>query len=86
MASTRDQDLGYSERTGEPPTKWAVYEQILAIPYYVTFERVSNELRIFKLDGGSYEPKTIDNSQFWIRQLELGIGLWLGEYRGLNRL
>ncbi|NEQ81247.1 MAG: Uma2 family endonuclease, partial [Moorea sp. SIO2I5] len=41
-ASTKDQDLGYSERTGEAPTKWEVYEQILAIPYYVTFDRVSN--------------------------------------------
>ena len=84
--STRDQDLGYSERTAEPPTKWEVYEQILAIPYYVTFERVSNELRIFKLEGGSYQPQTIDNSQFWIPELQLGIGLWLGQYRGLNRL
>ncbi len=63
-----------------------MYEQILAIPYYVTFERVSNELRIFKLDGGSYQPQTIDNSQFWIPELQLGLGLWLGQYRGLNRL
>ncbi|WP_424098216.1 Uma2 family endonuclease [Moorena producens] len=85
-ASTRDQDLGYSERTGKPPTKWEVYEQILAIPYYVTFDRVSNELQLFKLDGGSYQPQTIDNSQFWIPELQLGLGLWLGEYRGLNRL
>ncbi|NEO13354.1 MAG: Uma2 family endonuclease [Moorea sp. SIO4G2] len=85
-ASTRDQDLGYSERTAEPPTKWEVYEQILAIPYYVTFDRVSDELRIFKLDGGSYQPQTIDNSKFWIPELQLGIGLWLGQYRGLNRL
>ncbi|NEO00547.1 MAG: Uma2 family endonuclease, partial [Moorea sp. SIO3I7] len=78
--------LGYSERTGKPPTKWEVYEQILAIPYYVTFDRVSNELRIFKLEGGSYQPQTIDNSQFWIPELQLGLGLWLGKYRGLNRL
>ncbi|NEO38622.1 MAG: Uma2 family endonuclease [Moorea sp. SIOASIH] len=85
-ASTRDQDLGYSERTVEPPTKWEVYEQILAIPYYVTFDRVSNELQLFKLDGGSYQPQTIDNSKFWMPELQLGLGLWLGEYRGLNRL
>ncbi|NEO90060.1 MAG: Uma2 family endonuclease [Moorea sp. SIO3G5] len=85
-ASTRDQDLGYSERTVEPPTKWEVYEQILAIPYYITFERVTNELKIFHLDGGSYQLQTIDNSQFWIPELQLGIGLWLGQYRGLNRL
>ncbi|NET82298.1 MAG: Uma2 family endonuclease [Moorea sp. SIO1F2] len=85
-ASTRDQDLGYSERTVEPPTKWEVYEQILAIPYYVTFDRVSNELQLFKLDEGSYQPQTIDNSKFWIPELQLGLGLWLGEYRGLNRL
>ncbi|AOY83474.2 MULTISPECIES: Uma2 family endonuclease [Moorena] len=85
-ASTKDQDLGYSERTGEPPTKWEVYEQILAIPYYVTFDRVSNELQIFHLDEGSYQPQTLDNSQFWMPELQLGLGLWFGEYRGLNRL
>ncbi|NEO13824.1 MAG: Uma2 family endonuclease [Moorea sp. SIO4G2] len=85
-ASTKDQDLGYSERTGEAPTKWEVYEQILAIPYYVTFDRVSNELQLFQLDGGSYQPQTIDNSKFWMPELQLGLGLWLGEYRGLNRL
>ncbi|NEO71496.1 Uma2 family endonuclease [Moorena sp. SIO3H5] len=84
--STLDEDLGYSQGTGEPPTKWEVYEQILAIPYYVTFDRVSNELRIFKLEGGSYQLQTIDNSKFWIPELQLGIGLWRGEYRGLNRL
>ncbi|NEO64121.1 MAG: Uma2 family endonuclease [Moorea sp. SIO4G2] len=84
--STKDQDLGYSERTGEAPTKWEVYERILAIPYYVTFDRLSNELRIFKLDGGSYQLQTIDNSKFWMPELQLGIGLWRGGYRGLNRL
>ena len=85
-ASTRDQDLGYSRRTVEPPTKWEVYEQILAIPYYVTFDRVTNELQIFKLDSGSYQLQTLDNSKLWMPDLQLGLGLWQGEYRGLNRL
>ncbi|NEQ86025.1 MAG: Uma2 family endonuclease [Moorea sp. SIO2I5] len=84
--STRDQDLGYSERTAEPPTKWEVYEQILGIPYYITFDRVTNELQIFRLTGGSYQAQTLDKSKFWIPELQLGLGLWLGDYRGVNRL
>ncbi|NEO72588.1 MAG: Uma2 family endonuclease, partial [Moorea sp. SIO3H5] len=52
----------------------------------LNFDRVSNELRIFKLEGGSYQLQTIDNSKFWIPELQLAIGLWLGQYRGLNRL
>jgi Uma2 family endonuclease len=85
-ASTRDEDLGYTTRSGQQPTKWEVYEQILAIPYYVTFDRLSNELQIFKLDSGRYQRQTLDHSKLWIPDLQLGLGLWQGEYQGVNRL
>lgn len=84
--STRDQDLGERDRSGQQPTKWEVYEQILGIPYYVTFDRVTNELQIFKLNGAGYQPQTLNNSKLWIPHLQLGLGLWQGEYRGLERL
>jgi hypothetical protein len=85
-ASTRDQDLGESERSGQQPTKWEVYEQILGIPYYVTFDRITNELQVFKLNGAGYQPQTLNNSKLWIPHLQLGLGLWQGEYRGKQRL
>jgi len=28
---------------------------------------------------------SVDQSRVWILTLELGLGLWLGEYRGKNR-
>jgi Uma2 family endonuclease len=84
--STRDQDLGYSTRSGQQPTKWEVYEQILAIPYYVTFDRLSNELQIFKLNSGRYQLQTLDHSKLWMPDLQLGLGLWQGEYHRVNRL
>ncbi len=28
---------------------------------------------------------SVDQSRVWIPTLELGLGLWLGEYRGKNR-
>ena len=36
-----------------PPSKWEVYERWLRVPYYVTFSRYNDELRIFKLSGSS---------------------------------
>ena len=70
-----------------PPRKWDVYERILRVPYYVVFSRYSDRLRGFKLDGGRYREQTIDaeNPQFWISELKLGLGIWQGEFEGINR-
>ena len=70
-----------------PPRKWEVYERILRVPYYAVFSRYSNRLRGFKLDGGHYHEQAIDvdNPQFWIPELNLGLGLWQGEFEGINR-
>ena len=46
---TKQDDLGKTPRAAEqPPSKWEVYEQILRIPYYVTYDRYTGELRIFR--------------------------------------
>ncbi|HAG79824.1 MAG TPA: hypothetical protein DCL61_01355 [Cyanobacteria bacterium UBA12227] len=70
-----------------PPRKWDVYERILRVPYYVVFSRYSDRLRGFKLDGGQYREQAIDtdNPQFWIPELNLGLGVWQGEFEGINR-
>jgi Uma2 family endonuclease len=70
-----------------PPRKWEVYERILRVPYYAVFSRYNDCLRGFKLDGGRYQEQALetDNPQFWIPELNLGLGLWQGEFEGINR-
>lgn len=70
-----------------PPTKWEVYEQILRVPYYVVFSRYNNQLRCFKLTGGHYQEQMLepDNPRLWISELEVGLGLWQGEFEGITR-
>ena len=68
-----------------PPSKWQVYEQILAVPYYVVFDRYTDELRVFRLEGGYYQPLNLIASKVWIPSLQIGLGLWLGDYRGVSR-
>jgi Uma2 family endonuclease len=70
-----------------PPNKWQVYEQILRVPYYVVFSRYTNQLRLFKLTGGQYQEQVLvsDNPRIWIPELELGLGVWEGEFGGVRR-
>ncbi len=75
-----------SEIEEKPPRKWDVYEQILHIPYYVIFSRYTNQLRAFKLDGAHYQELELQESRVWMPELELGLGLWQGEFQGIDRL
>jgi Uma2 family endonuclease len=70
-----------------PPRKWDVYERILRVPYYAVFSRYSDRLRGFKLDGGRYREQTLEANatRFWIPELSLGLGIWSGEFDGINR-
>jgi Uma2 family endonuclease len=83
---TRDEDLGQRPQRGPQPTKWQVYEQVLGIPYYIVFDRYTDELQVFQLAGNQYQPQALVNSRIWLPCLGLGLGLWQGEYRNLNRL
>lgn len=70
-----------------PPRKWEVYEQILRVPYYIVFSRYTNQIRFFQLVGGHYQEQPLDpkHPRIWIPELELGIGLWQGEFNGVTR-
>lgn len=84
---TQDNDLGL--RTGDAtgkPVKWEVYERILRVPYYVTFSRYTNEMRVFRLVAVRYEELTDHQGRFWMPEVELGLGLWQGTYHGEDRL
>jgi len=79
--STKQEDLGHTIRqSNEPPTKWEVYEQILGIPYYVVFDRYTDELRVFQLKGNRYYEQDLVDKRLWFKELKLGLGLWHGTY------
>ncbi len=75
-----------NQMDGKPPRKWDVYEQVLRIPYYVVFSRYSNRLRVFELEGGHYLELELSDSRVWMSDLNLGLGLWQGEFLGIDRL
>ena len=82
---TQDEDLGKREAQGKQPGKWKVYEQILGVPYYVTFNRYSDELQAFQLVGDRYQKMDLSGDKVWLESLKLGLALWQGEYRGASR-
>jgi Uma2 family endonuclease len=85
--STEKEDLGEGLREiNQPPTKWEVYERILRIPYYVVFDRYTDQLRVFQNIAGRYQPLTLTQSRVWLPEIELGLGLWQGAYQGVERL
>ncbi len=70
----------------KPPSKWEVYEQILRVPVYAVFSRYTNRLRVFALNAGHYQELELSDSRVWIVDLGLGLGLWQGEFQGIDRL
>jgi len=84
---TEDDDLGERLRdASKPPSKWQVYEQILRVPYYVVYDRYVNNLRVFRLQGSEYEELVLENQKIWFKELQLGLGLWQGEYENTTGL
>ncbi len=76
---TEAEDLGKTIRKiGEPPTKWEVYEQILKVPYYATFDERDSSFRKFILQNGRYQELDHQKAKFWIEELQLGLGIWHG--------
>jgi Uma2 family endonuclease len=70
---------------GKPPSKFTVYEQILQIPNYFVFNETNQQLRYFRLVNGQYVEQSIaqQNPLFWMPEIQLGLGLWQGRFRGV---
>jgi Uma2 family endonuclease len=84
---TEKEDFGQTARkVNEPPTKWEVYEHILRVPYYVVFDRYTDQLRAFTLLSGSYQELDLTEPKISMPALQLSLGMWQGEYQGVNRL
>ncbi len=85
--STQNDDLGRGLRDVDgTPSKWDVYEQWLRIPYYVTFNRRNDRLRIFTLTDEGYKEAVLEDGRLWLPEAKLGLGLWRGRYLGEERL
>jgi Uma2 family endonuclease len=84
---TEKEDLGQTLREiNQPPTKWEVYERILRIPYYILFDRYTQQLRAFQLVADRYSELNLSELRLWMPSIELGLGLWQGNYQGIERL
>ncbi len=84
---TEKEDLGQTLReVNQPPTKWEVYERILRVPYYIIFDRYTDNLQLFQNIAGRYEEITFTKTPVWLPSIELAIGLWQGTYQGIERL
>ncbi|MEM9908784.1 MAG: Uma2 family endonuclease [Cyanobacteria bacterium P01_D01_bin.44] len=79
---TEAEDLGQTLReVSQPPGKWEVYEQILRVPYYAVFDRYKNRFRLFQLMTTRYQEVSIIDNRYWFEELNLGLGVWQGEYQ-----
>lgn len=38
------------------------------------------------LDGGRYAEVILQEQRFWIAELELGLGVWQGQYQNIDQL
>jgi Uma2 family endonuclease len=82
---TEAEDLGQTLReVNQPPTKWQVYEQILRIPYYVVFDRYTNQLRLFQLLATRYQEMPLPEQRFWFSEIAVGLGVWQGVYQSVE--
>lgn len=86
--STEKEDLGKTNKEDKvAPTKWQVYETILRIPYYITFDRLTSKIQAFRLEGGRYISFLPNQEQrYEIAELEMSLGLWQGTYQDVDRL
>lgn len=83
---TRKEDLGETKpQSGSPPDKWTVYENILRVPYYIVFDRYTDDFKAFRLKAGLYERLELDGGRLWMPELKIGLGLWQGIYKQVDR-
>jgi Uma2 family endonuclease len=85
---TATNGLQSEKSTVDPPSKWEVYESYLKVPHYIVFDRYTDTLRYFKWEESGYSEQKLNEAapQIWIPELELGLGLWEGEFNDIPRL
>jgi hypothetical protein len=80
---TEDEDLGRRLwDLDKTPAKWVVYEQVLKIPYYVTYSRHTGELLAFGRVSSHYRPIGLTDEGLWLPEAGIGLGVWEGPFEG----
>ncbi|WP_017655531.1 Uma2 family endonuclease [Fortiea contorta] len=75
----------YSIRPTFPYGKLYFYERILQVPTYVIFNPYEVTLEVRHLENGQYVlQQPSESGHFWIRELDLFLGIWQGTRLGLN--
>ncbi len=98
--STEKEDLGQTTRSStstktstkakartanEPPSKWSVYQTILRVPFYFTYDHLTKQIRAFRLNGDGYISFLPDKEgRFSLPTIGLYLGLWQGSYQNIN--
>jgi Uma2 family endonuclease len=83
---TEAEDMGRTTAAPDTtPTKWNVYEQILRVPYYIIFDRYTDDLTAFVLQEGRYQAIASEHAKIWLPSLNCGLGLWYGTFDGITR-
>lgn len=74
------------EAKEKPPGKFEVYEARLRVPHYFVYNRYTQCLRYFKLNGGQYQEQALnpENPSIWLTDLEIGLSIWQGEFEGVT--
>lgn len=69
-----------SVRSTPPYGKLYFYERILQVPTYITYDPYEPSLEVRYLQNGRYVVQDADGQgRVWIPELELFLGIWLGE-------
>ena len=87
--STEKEDLGQKVKKrvsdNDPPSKWEVYQTILRVPFYFTYDHLSQQIRAFRLEGDSYISFLPDkDGRFFLPSVSVYLGLWQGSYQNIN--
>lgn len=85
-AASSTSNAGNEEAQDKPPRKFEVYEAYLRVPHYVVYSRYTQRLRYFKLEGGQYQEQPLkpETPLVWLTDLEIGLGLWQGEFEDVT--
>jgi Uma2 family endonuclease len=72
------------DRTPERGKFW-VYEQVIAVAYYIIYDPAEVKLEVYRMAGSEYELMQPDDSgSYYIQPLRLNIGLRFESYKGLT--
>ncbi|KAF0247196.1 MAG: hypothetical protein FD167_3400, partial [bacterium] len=53
-SSNKTSTKAKARNANEPPNKWSVYQTILRVPFYFTYDHLTKQIRAFRLNGDGY--------------------------------